>query len=74
NTKGLIQANKCMIMAAVAYNLKKLLRFTVRKNQLKYVAKAVLAKNISNSVEKIYLRVLNTLDVCKYQFISIVHL
>jgi Transposase DDE domain len=26
NTKGLMQANKCMTMAAVAYNLKKLLK------------------------------------------------
>lgn len=28
NTRGLRSANKCMLMAAVAYNLKKLLRFT----------------------------------------------
>jgi IS5 family transposase len=28
NTKGLMQANKCMTMAAVAYNLKKLLKHT----------------------------------------------
>lgn len=28
NTKGLIQASKCMVMAAVAYNLKKLLKHT----------------------------------------------
>jgi len=28
NTKGLTQANKCMTMAAVAYNLKKLLKHT----------------------------------------------
>ena len=28
NTKGLLQANKCLTMAAVAYNLKKLLKHT----------------------------------------------
>jgi len=28
NTKGLKQANKCMLMAATAYNLKKLLKYT----------------------------------------------
>lgn len=31
NTRGLKGANKCMLMAAVAYNLKKLLKFTAPK-------------------------------------------
>ncbi len=31
NTRRLRQANKCMLMAAVAYNLKKLLKFTAKK-------------------------------------------
>jgi hypothetical protein len=31
NTRGLGQANKCMLMAAVAYNLKKLLNFKTNK-------------------------------------------
>jgi transposase len=31
NTRGIEQANKCMLMAAIAYNLKKLLKFTTRK-------------------------------------------
>jgi hypothetical protein len=29
NTRGLQHANKCMLMAAIAYNLKKLLKFSV---------------------------------------------
>jgi hypothetical protein len=33
NTRGIKQANKCMLMAAVAYNLKKLLKFTTKKVQ-----------------------------------------
>ena len=33
NTRGIEQANKCMLMAAIAYNLKKLLKFTTRKVQ-----------------------------------------
>ena len=33
NTRGLRQANKCMLMAAVAYNLKKLMKFTTKKVQ-----------------------------------------
>jgi transposase len=31
NTKGIILAGKCMIMAAIAYNVKKLLRFAAKK-------------------------------------------
>jgi transposase len=31
NTRGIKLANKCMIMAAIAYNIKKALKFTVRK-------------------------------------------
>jgi len=38
NTKGLKQAGKCVIMAALAYNLKKLLKYTVYK--AKIIAKA----------------------------------
>jgi hypothetical protein len=32
NTRGIKLANKCMIMAAIAYNVKKILRFKERKN------------------------------------------
>ncbi|HEX8278275.1 MAG TPA: transposase [Segetibacter sp.] len=31
NTRGIKQANKCMLMAAVAYNLKKLMKFKTSK-------------------------------------------
>jgi hypothetical protein len=31
NTRGIQQANKCMIMVAVAYNLRKLIKFTTNK-------------------------------------------
>ena len=34
NTRGLEQANKCMLMAAIACNLKKLLKFTERKTKI----------------------------------------
>lgn len=33
NTRGIRQANKCMLMAAVAYNLKKLLKWQTKKVQ-----------------------------------------
>jgi hypothetical protein len=35
NTKGKSTANKCMIMAAIAHNLKKLLKFTTKKTEVK---------------------------------------
>jgi transposase len=38
NTRGITQANKCMLMAAVAYNLRKLLKFTAPK--VSYIIKA----------------------------------
>jgi hypothetical protein len=42
NTRGLQQANKCMIMAAVAYNLKKLMKF--KTNEVLAIAKAMEIK------------------------------
>jgi transposase len=33
NTRGIRQANKCMMMAAIAYNLKKLMKWTAKKVQ-----------------------------------------
>jgi len=41
NTRGIEQANKCMLMAAIAYNLKKLLKFTARKVQTNVAAMRV---------------------------------
>ena len=38
NTRGIAQANKCMLMATIAYNLKKLLKFTTRKVQTNVAA------------------------------------
>ena len=39
NTRGIIQANKCMIMSAVAYNLKKLLKWERKKIKVMVKAK-----------------------------------
>jgi transposase len=38
NTKGLEQANKCLTMAAIAYNLKKMLKHTTKLIQVKQIA------------------------------------
>ena len=35
NTIGIKQANKCMLMAAMAYNLKKYLKFTEKLQKVK---------------------------------------
>jgi transposase len=46
NTRGIRQANKCMLMAAVAYNLKKLMKFTTSKAQADVKA---LQKSLQNT-------------------------
>ena len=51
NTRGIKQANKCMIMAAVAYNLKKLLKWKGTKTQT-----AVLA--IKKTIKGLYFQFL----------------
>jgi hypothetical protein len=67
NTRGLEQANKCMLMAAIAYNLKKLLKFTARKVQTNvqamqvnlealFLSKTSLTKPIYLLVEQLYLK------------------
>lgn len=33
NTRGIRQANKCMLMAAVAYNIKKLMKWSEKKTK-----------------------------------------
>ena len=50
NTRGIKQANKCVIMSAVAYNLKKLLKWQSRKIKVKAMAKM---KEIKNAVENL---------------------
>ena len=52
NTRGIAQANKCMLMAAVAYNLKKLMKFTTRKVQTNVKA---LQKGLHYSILRLLL-------------------
>jgi transposase len=68
NTKGLVQANKCMTMAAVAYNLKKLLRFTIRKVQVNVMAKANLERIVKNSFKTTCLNVSSVIVAVKNHF------
>ena len=45
NTRGIKQAAKCILMSAIAYNLKKLLKWEVRKIKVMAIAKLKEAKN-----------------------------
>lgn len=54
NTRGIEQANKCMLMAAVAYNLKKLMKFTTRKVQTNVKA---LQEGLHYSILKLLLTI-----------------
>jgi len=56
NTKGLKQAGKCMIMAAIAYNLKKLLKFQGPKAEAR-------VENLHSLLQKVSLLVLGRLQV-----------
>ena len=56
-TKGLQQANKVMLGAAISYNLKKLMKWTMRKEKQ---AMTLIGKTINNKVadfKNIYLRI-----------------
>src|SRR5258708_1160661 len=48
NTRGIKQANKCIIMAAVAYNLKKLLKWQQRKFETTVMAMKKVEKYLSS--------------------------
>ncbi len=51
NTRGIQQANKCMLMAACAHNLKKLLKYTQpRRKTLANAMKTSFSK-LTNNVE-----------------------
>jgi len=52
NTKGIKQANKCMLMAAIAYNLKKLLKYKLKPIQ-------EVQKQISNRINDAFDSILN---------------
>lgn len=62
NTRGLQQANKCMLMAATVYNLKKLLNF--RSNKAGSIIKAMEIKGKSgkNQLLKLLYAILYTRD------------
>jgi transposase len=50
NTRGIKQAAKCILMSAIAYNLKKLLKWEVRKIKVMAMAKMKEAKNVLQNI------------------------
>ena len=57
NTRGIKQANKCMMMAALAYNLKKLLKWKETKVQTEIMAMKKLQKAFNYYFSAISLQV-----------------
>lgn len=58
NTRGIKQASKCILMSAIAYNLKKLLRWESRK--IKVVSLA-MKKEVENAVQNLVFTFLSAL-------------
>lgn len=56
NTKGIEQANKCMHLAAIAYNLKKYLKFTQKLTKSK--AKSL---ELSRKLKRVFLKMVNSI-------------
>ena len=50
NTKGLTQANKCMLVAAAAYNLKKLLKYSLEPLKKAKMQTINLLNTLSNRI------------------------
>jgi transposase len=73
NTRGLKQANKHVMMAAIAYNLKKYLRFTARRSASN--VQAMYGKAIS-SLKSAFYRLITSLltmpdSVARFRFVKI---
>ena len=52
NTRGIKQANKCIMMSAIAYNLKKLLKWQSRKVKVAVMPKM---KEVKNTLQTLFL-------------------
>jgi hypothetical protein len=61
NTRGIKQATKCIIMSAVAYNLKKLLKWQSRK--IKTMANAKM-KELKNILQTVFFSLFHTQQFC----------
>jgi hypothetical protein len=55
NNIRLNQANKCMLMAATAFNLKKLLKYTMKPRITKYNILEIVEKSTKNGLKDLFL-------------------
>jgi transposase len=62
NTRGLRLATKCMIMAAIAYNLKKLLKYSLSKLEADVKAIALLKKSCLKMLYYSYVALLHVIE------------
>ena len=60
NTRGIKQANKCILMSAVAYNIKKLLKWEMKK--IKVMAKAKM-KELNKGLQNLYFFIFQQLQI-----------
>lgn len=49
NTRGIKQANKCMLMAAIAYNLKKMMKFNINRPMAAVISLTTESIGLTNS-------------------------
>jgi transposase len=61
NTRGIKQATKCILMSAIAYNLKKLLKWESRKIKIATVAKL---KELKNHLQSLCFPFFNSVRYC----------
>jgi hypothetical protein len=55
NTRGIEKANEVMLMSAVAYNLKKYLKFVEKKVKIIAIAKGNIASHFNGLFEVVFL-------------------
>jgi transposase len=66
NSRGLNQANKCLTMAAVAYNLKKLLKYKPLSISSSLQALKKVSKSINEGLETVFRAILKTIEQLYY--------
>jgi hypothetical protein len=55
NTRGIKNANKHVLMAAISYNLHKLMRFLAKHNKIKEQAMQIAQKMEINTIKSLFL-------------------
>jgi hypothetical protein len=63
NTRGIQQANKCILMAAIAYNLKKLMKWTVKNVQAD-------AKAMQQNLQAAFLTIITHIQLIRASYIT----